>query len=151
MVAWKTEEQVLESLFLDGPVWEDCLPHLPYSLGVFFRAGELLDVVLDWGCTDAVADLVSHYRRLASQILAHGLSIKTKLQQRIFTAPLARCHESNWDLTLSINIGNISSALATLGHNIPSGNGYGWEAAEVGQPDIFHALKCVVCVVNAKR
>jgi hypothetical protein len=60
MMAWKTEEKIVESLPLNGPVWEDCLPHLPYSLGVFLRVGEFSDVVLDWWCADTVADLISH-------------------------------------------------------------------------------------------
>jgi hypothetical protein len=60
MMARKTEEKVLKPLFLDRPVWEDCLPHLPYLLGVFFGAEEFSDVVLDWWCADAVADLISH-------------------------------------------------------------------------------------------
>lgn len=40
----------------------------------------------------SLGDNILPNRRLASQILARCLGIETKLQQGIFTAPLARCH-----------------------------------------------------------
>src|SRR5690349_4538801 len=89
--------------------------------------------------------------RLASKILSSSLCIKTKLQQRIFAAPLARSHESNWDFALRVSISNFASVFSTLGNDIACWNGYGRKAAEVSEPDVFHAFECIISVIDAIR